>query len=70
MYAITFYLGAVLVRYDSLNSGDMFVSIFAIMFCSFGAGNNSILMGDVGKARNSAKNIFKILDSSDEYQLH
>ena len=27
-------------------------------------------MGDVGQARNSAKNIFKILDSDDEYQLH
>ena len=27
-------------------------------------------MGDVGQARNSAKNIFKILDAEDEYQLH
>ena len=70
IYAVTFYLGAVLVRYDNLNSRDMFVCIFAIMFCSFGAGNNSLLMGDVGQARNSAKNLFKILDSEDEYQLH
>jgi len=27
-------------------------------------------MGYVGQASNSAKNIFKILDAEDEYQLH
>jgi ATP-binding cassette subfamily B (MDR/TAP) protein 1 len=67
LYAVTFYVGALLVRYDDLNPRDMFVAIFAIMYCSMGAGMNNQLMGDIGAARNSAKNIIKILDSEDEY---
>ena len=41
LYAVTFYVGAVLVRYDDLNPKDMYIAIFAIMFCSMGAGSNS-----------------------------
>lgn len=48
LYAVTFYVGAVLVRYDDLNPKDMYIAIFAIMFSSMGAGSNSQFMGDIG----------------------
>jgi ATP-binding cassette subfamily B (MDR/TAP) protein 1 len=49
---------------------DMFAAIFAVMFASMGAGNNNQFMADIGTAKNAARNIFKLLDSLDEVQLH
>ena len=70
IYGLTFYLGAIFNREYGLTMRDMMVSIFAIMYASFGAGNNNQFMVDVGQAKNAAKNIFKILDSMDEFQAH
>jgi ABC-type multidrug transport system fused ATPase/permease subunit len=49
---------------------DFFAAIFAIMYASMGAGSNNQFMVDVGQAKNAAKNIFKILDSQDEFQIN
>ena len=70
VYASVYYVVAVLVRYDDLNPVDMYITILLIMSCTMSVGNNSQVMGDVGQATNSAKNIFKILDAEDEYELH
>jgi ATP-binding cassette, subfamily B (MDR/TAP), member 1 len=67
IYGIIFYLGAVFNREYGSNMRDVFAAIFAIMYASFGAGNNNQFMVDVGQAKNAAKNIFKILDSQDEF---
>ena len=40
-YALSFYIGALLVRYDDLNPGDMYTAIFSIFFSSVGMGNNA-----------------------------
>lgn len=66
MYGVTFYVGAIFHRDNGLAIRDMFAAIFAIMFASFGSGNNNQFMVDVGQAKNAAKNLFKILDSKDE----
>ena len=42
---------------------DMFISIFAIMFAAFGAGNGMQFMPDIGKGLEGAKSLFAILDS-------
>jgi ATP-binding cassette, subfamily B (MDR/TAP), member 1 len=70
IYGLTFYLGAVFNREYNLDMRDMFASIFAILYASFGAGNNAQFMVDEGKAKNAAKSIFKILDSKDEFEIH
>jgi ATP-binding cassette subfamily B (MDR/TAP) protein 1 len=70
IYAIVFYIGAIFHRDTGLGIKDMFTAIFAIMFASFGAGNNNQFMVDIGSAQNAAKNIFTILDSVDELQAH
>lgn len=45
----------------------MFISIFAIMMAAQGMGSANMFMGDIGAAKNSALNLFEILDSKDEY---
>ena len=45
------------------------MAIFAILFSGMTAGNNGHFMPDVAAAKNSAANIFEILDDKDEDQL-
>jgi hypothetical protein len=45
----------------------MFRSIFGIMFATMGMGNNQHFAGDIGASKNAAKNLFKILDTEDEF---
>lgn len=47
----------------------MFTSIFGIMFATMAAGFNQPYAGDIGQAKNAAKNIFEILDAPDEFQI-
>ena len=41
LYALSFYIGALLVRYDDLNPGDMYTAIYSIMFSAMGMGINA-----------------------------
>jgi hypothetical protein len=66
IYAIVFYIGALLHRYHGLTEKDMLTSIFGIVFASTRAGMNLHFAGDIGDAHNAAVNIFEILDSPDE----
>lgn len=40
IYAVVFYVGAILHRDNGLTVLDMFTSIFGVMFATFGAGNS------------------------------
>jgi ABC-type multidrug transport system fused ATPase/permease subunit len=66
IYAIIFYIGALLHRDDGLGMKNMLASIFAIIFSSMRAGSNLHFAGDIGDAHNAAVNIFEILDTPDE----
>lgn len=67
MNALVFYCGALLVKYYSLSINDMFRAIFGITFATMGGARDSHFVGDVDKGKASAKNIFAILDSVDEF---
>jgi ABC-type multidrug transport system fused ATPase/permease subunit len=69
VFALIFYLGAVFIRDNNLSIADVFTAIYSIMFAGMTAGNNSHFMPDVATAKNSAANIFEILDGEDEDQL-
>lgn len=69
VFALIFFLGAVFIRDNNLSISDVFTAIYSIMFAGMTAGNNSHFMPDVAAAKNSAANIFEILDSEDEDQL-
>lgn len=69
VFALIFYFGAVFIRDNNLSIADVFTAIYSIMFAGMTAGNNSHFMPDVANAKNSASNIFEILDSEDEDQL-
>ena len=69
VFALIFYLGAIFIRDNNLDIADVFTAIYSIMFAGMTAGNNSHFMPDVASAKNSAANIFEILDSEDEDQL-
>jgi ATP-binding cassette subfamily B (MDR/TAP) protein 1 len=66
IYAIVFYVGALLHRDDGLGMKNMLASIFAIIFASMRAGMNLHFAGDIGDANNAVLNIFEILDTPDE----
>ena len=62
VFALIFYLGSVFIRDHNLSIADVFTAIYSIMFAGMTAGNNSHFMPDVANAKNSAANIFEILD--------
>jgi ABC-type multidrug transport system fused ATPase/permease subunit len=68
VFALIFYFGAIFIRDYNLNIADVFTAIYSIMFAGMTAGNNSHFMPDVANAKNSAANIFEILDDEDEDQ--
>lgn len=47
----------------------MFIAIYAIVFAGMTAGNNAHFMPDAAACKNSAANLFEILDSQDEEQM-
>jgi ATP-binding cassette subfamily B (MDR/TAP) protein 1 len=71
VFALIFFLGTVFIRDNSpnINIEDVFTAIYSIMFAGMTAGNNSHFMPDVAAAKNSAANLFLILDDEDEDQL-
>lgn len=67
---LLFYLGAIFVRDNKgVTVTDMFTAVYAIMFAGMTAGNNSHFMPDMAASKNSAANLFEILDSQDEDQI-
>lgn len=65
--ALVFYCGALLVKYNGLDINDMFRAIFGITFATMGGARDSHFVGDVDKGTVAAKNIFAVLDSTDEF---
>ncbi len=47
----------------------MFTAIYGIVFAAMTVGNNSHFLPDVGAAKNSAANLFLIIDSEDQDQI-
>lgn len=48
---------------------NMFIAIYAIVFAGMTAGNNAHFMPDAAACKNSAANLFEILDNQDEEQM-
>lgn len=67
--ALVFYLGAVFISHNVLNSKDFFTSFFAIMMAAMGTGQATQFAGDVGAAKNAAINLFKIFDTKPEIDI-
>jgi ATP-binding cassette subfamily B (MDR/TAP) protein 1 len=71
IFGLLFYLGALVVRdnysQDEFFQGvlNMFTAIYGIVFAAMTVGNNSHFLPDVGAAKNSAANLFLIIDSED-----
>lgn len=69
VFAVIFYIGTLFVRDVPLKFIDVFTAIYAIVFAAMTAGNNSQFAPDVAAAKNSAANLFSILDEEDEDQI-
>ena len=67
VYAVIFICSAVFVRDNGVTAREMFVSIFSILNAATSIGHNNHFMGDVGAAKSACREIFKILDSEDEF---
>lgn len=62
VFGLIFYLGSIFIRDNNLDVADVFTAIYSIMFAGMTAGNNTHFMPDVASSKNSAANIFSILD--------
>lgn len=69
VFAVVFYIGSLFVRDYGVKFVDLFTAIFGIVFAAMTTGNNSQFMPDVASSKNSAANLFEILDSQDEWQM-
>ncbi|XP_075085971.1 ABC transporter B family member 9 [Nicotiana tabacum] len=63
LYALVFYLGAVLVKHDKAKFSEVFKVFFALTMASIGLSVLSNLPSDLSKGKGAAASIFEILDS-------
>jgi ABC-type multidrug transport system fused ATPase/permease subunit len=69
VFALIFYIGTIFCRDFNVEFVNVFVAIYAIMFAAIRVGNNSQFMPDMAASKNSAANLFEILDGEDEDQI-
>jgi len=69
VFALIFYIGALFVRDCNVKFVDVFTALYAIMFAAMRTGNNMQFMPDMAASKNSAANLFEILDGEDEDQV-
>ena len=68
-FGMLFYIGALIMRDDpAVSQLNIFYAIIAIIWAGWYAGNNFYFMPDVLAGKNSASNLFMILDQEDEDQ--
>jgi len=60
---LVFYVAALFMRDKGLGFKDMFMAVMGVMMACMATGNALQFAPDVGSAKNSAINIFKILDT-------
>jgi len=63
VYALTFYVGAIVMRDHDIGFLNMFMSIMGIMFACMSVSNALQFAPDVGSAQKAAINIFRVLDT-------
>ncbi|KAJ8549049.1 hypothetical protein K7X08_032756 [Anisodus acutangulus] len=63
LYALSFYLGAVLVKHDKAKFSEVFKVFFALTMASIGLSVLSNLSSDLSKSKGAAASIFEIIDS-------
>ncbi|XP_004234243.1 ABC transporter B family member 9 [Solanum lycopersicum] len=63
LYALTFYLGAILVKHDKAKFSEVFKVFFALSMASIGLIALGNLPSDLSKSKGAAASIFEILDS-------
>ena len=69
VFALIFYIGTLFIREFNVKFVDVFTAIYAIVFAAMTTGNNMQMMPDMASSKNSAANLFEILDGQDEDQL-
>lgn len=64
MYSLAIYVGGWLIEVDSANYtfDTFFLVFFAIMMTGTGLGQAAAAGGDIGKAGNAARNVFRVVD--------
>ena len=66
VYSFLFYIAAIFVDKYSVNSEDLFLAIFIIMFSSYGSGQAQQFAPSAGKGKRAANRIFSIIDEESE----
>ena len=64
--SLLFYVGALFVYYLNIDSQNIFLAIFIIMFSSFGAGQAQQFAPSAAKGKRAANRIFSIIDEESE----
>lgn len=69
VFALIFFIGTLFVRQFNVKFVDVFTAIYAIVFAAMTTGNNMQMMPDMASSKNSAANLFEMLDGKDEDQI-
>ena len=64
-FAIIFFIGTLFIQKFNEPFVNVFTAIIALVFAAFITGNNAQFMPDVAASKQSAANIFSILDADD-----
>ncbi|CAM9784749.1 unnamed protein product, partial [Ectocarpus sp. 12 AP-2014] len=62
VFALMFYVGAIMVDNGQVEYGDFFTAMFAVIFGAFGVGQISGDFKDAGKGQQAASKIFRLTD--------
>ena len=65
-FGLLFYLGALIKQRYNTSTKDIFYAVMAIVWSGWYAGHNFYFMPDVAAAKQSARNLFTVLDQEDE----
>ena len=66
VFALIFYIGSLFVRDTDATAEEMFIAIFGVIFAASSTGKNTVFLPDIAVSKQSAANLFLILDSTDE----
>ena len=61
VYAVTFYVGAILTRDGYIKYENMFKGIFTVLFAGFGLGMVDQYLGDMGEAKKALVSLYNVL---------
>lgn len=70
IFALIFYIGALLIRDKNIEVLNIYTSIYAIMFTAVQAGGNLGFIPNIAEMKIFCANVFEILDNEEDVEIN